>query len=226
MNELHTVLFSDIHLGSPMSRAFELLETLKALRFKRLVVCGDMFEDLNFKKLTTTHWDLLSHIGKISRRGVEVIWIEGNHDGQFYDFMSHLIGIPLHKEYSWSVNGRKFIALHGHQFDSFLIKNSVLGMMLGNIYSWFQRIVSSHFFDFVTNKLADKWLRLTPQVAEKALRYAKRKHADVVICGHTHFVYDIKKDGIEYFNLGCWNNKPSYVLEVEDDGSAHFLVVA
>ncbi|MCX5781313.1 MAG: metallophosphoesterase family protein [Elusimicrobia bacterium] len=226
MSEINTVLFSDVHLGSPVSRAFDLLNALKELKFKKLIIGGDMFEDLNFTKLTTTHWELLSHLGRISRRGVEVIWVEGNHDSKFYYFMSHLIGIPVHKEYRWQVNGIKFLMTHGHQFDSFMTKNQVLGRILAGIYTGLQRIVSSRFIDFITNRFADKWLRLTEQVAEKALLYAKKKKQDVVICGHTHFVYNIKKAGVEYFNLGCWNAKPSYLLIVQDDGQAFFKVFA
>lgn len=226
MKNVNTVLFSDVHLGSPMSRAYDLLAALKDISFKKLVIVGDMFEDLNFKRLTTTHWELLSHIGRISRRGVEVVWLQGNHDGLFYNFMSHLLDIPVREEYKWELGGKKFLALHGHQFDSFLSADRFIGRVLGGFYTWLQRIVSSHTFDFVMNKLADRWQRLTPQVAEQAILHAKRKHVDAVICGHTHFVYNIKQNGIEYFNLGAWNNRPSYLLLVENDGSAHYKVVA
>jgi len=226
MSEINTVLFSDVHLGSPVSRAFDLLSALKELKFKKLIINGDMFEDLNFSKLTTTHWDLLNHIGRISRRGVEVIWIEGNHDEKFYDFMSHLLGIPVYEEYSWEIKGKKFLALHGHQFDSFMLKNEFLGRMLARVYTFVQGIVSSRFVDYVTNHFADKWLRLTEQVADKAILYAKKKHKDIVICGHTHFVDNRKKGSVEYFNLGCWNQKPSYLLIIQDDASAYFKVFA
>ena len=226
MSEINTVLFSDVHLGSPVSRAFDLLTALKELRFKKLIINGDMFEDLNFTKLTTTQWDLLNHIGRISRRGVEVVWIEGNHDEKFYDFMSHLLGIPVYEEYSWEIKGKKFLALHGHQFDSFMLKNEFLGRFLAGIYTFVQRIVSSRFVDYVTNHFADKWLRLTEQVADKAILYAKKKRKDVVICGHTHFVYNIRRNNVEYFNLGAWNARPSYLLLIDDDSSAYYKVFA
>ena len=92
MEHVNTVLFSDVHLGSPNARAYDLLKTLQDYRFKRLIINGDMFEDLNFKRLTSTHWELLEHIGKLSRRDVEVVWIEGNHDAKFIEFMSLMIG--------------------------------------------------------------------------------------------------------------------------------------
>jgi len=222
MENINTVLFSDVHLGSPTSRAYELLNALKEHRFKKLVIVGDMFDDLNFEYLKSTHWELLEHIGKLSRRGVEVVWIEGNHDAKFYQFMSHLIGIPVYKEYSWQVNKKEFIALHGHQFDNFESKNIILGKIMAVAYTKFKRILfSSNAFENLLFKISDRWLRLTEQVAEKALDYAESKHRDVIICGHTHFVHNKTNSGTEYYNLGCWNNKHSHLMFIQEDGSTH-----
>ena len=218
-------MFSDVHLGTPKARAFELLGILKEYHYKKLIIVGDMFEDLNFTHLTSTHWELLEHIGKVSRRGVQVVWIEGNHDGRFLEFMSHMIGIPSRKEYAWEVNGRKFITLHGHQFDNFLSANPVLGRTAAAAYAFLQRSISSYFLSFLLDKISDKWQRLTEQVADRAVEYAKKKGSDVIVCGHTHFVYNLRKDGVEYFNLGTWTAKPSYLLAIEDNGNSHFEVI-
>jgi len=218
-------MFSDVHLGSPVARAYELLNTLKEYHFSKLIIVGDMFEDLNFKHLTSTHWELLEHIGKVSRRGVEVVWIEGNHDGKFLEFMSHMLGVPVKKEYSWEVNGVKFIALHGHQFDNFLSKNPFLGRIYAEAYSFLQRVVSSHFLSFISDNIADRWQRLSEHVAPLAINYAKKKQRNVIVCGHTHFVYQMRKDDVEYFNLGCWIAKPSYLLVIQDNGTPHFEVI-
>ncbi len=225
MEMFNTVLFSDVHLGSPTSRAYELLNTLKQYRFKKLVIVGDMFEDLDFKHLTSTHWELLEHIGKLSRRDVEVIWIEGNHDAKFVRFMANMIGIPAKLEYEWEIDGKKFLALHGHQFDSFMTNNIFLGRFLAGLFAMFQRFTSSQLFDLILVKVSDRWLRLTEQVAYLAIEYGKKKKADVVICGHTHFIFNLKKDEVEYFNLGCWNNAPSYLLAITEDGTATYKVI-
>jgi len=85
--------------------------------------------------------------------------------------------------------------------------------------------VSSQLFDQIIFKFADRWMRVSEQITERAVDYARKKHHDVVICGHTHFVYKAKKEDIEYFNTGCWNNHPSYLFIIQEDGSSDLKVV-
>ncbi len=46
-----TIIVSDIHLGSDMSRAGELIDVLNTWTFERLILLVDIFDDLNFKRL-------------------------------------------------------------------------------------------------------------------------------------------------------------------------------
>lgn len=74
----HTIIVSDIHLGSDLSRVNELIDVLDSWVFERLILLGDIFDNLDFKRLSGLHWGFLSHIREVSRKR-EVVWIEGNH---------------------------------------------------------------------------------------------------------------------------------------------------
>ena len=50
-----TLILSDVHLGSDTSRAREATRMLKENRFRRLILLGDIFADLNFRRLTKEH---------------------------------------------------------------------------------------------------------------------------------------------------------------------------
>lgn len=95
-----TVILSDLHLGSEISRADEAFDLLRSIEFRRLILLGDIFCDLNFRRLKREHWEFLSHIRKLSnpKRNVEVVWVEGNHDYGLIDVMSHLVGVPAYRE--------------------------------------------------------------------------------------------------------------------------------
>src|SRR5215469_11310474 len=113
-----TVIISDLHLGSEISRARDALEFLQSVDFQRLVLLGDIFADLNFSRLTKEHWKFLGYIRKLSnpKQGVEVVWVEGNHDRGLAEVMSHLVGYPMYKEYEWDDAGKRHLANHGNHF--------------------------------------------------------------------------------------------------------------
>ena len=84
-----TVIISDLHLGSEVSRASDALELLQSVQFSRLILLGDIFADLNFNRLTKEHWKFLGYIRKLSnpKNDIEVAWVEGNHDHGLTEIM-------------------------------------------------------------------------------------------------------------------------------------------
>ncbi|MCX6139341.1 MAG: metallophosphoesterase [Candidatus Kapabacteria bacterium] len=107
--DLDTVIVSDIHLGSDVSRSKRLIDLLRMLKFNRLILNGDVFDDLNFNRLTRDDWKFLSFIRKTSnpRKGIDVVWVVGNHDGGVAEILTHLLGVPVHEEYTWEVRGTR-----------------------------------------------------------------------------------------------------------------------
>ena len=61
-----TLILSDVHLGAEISRARDALNLLKSTSFRRLILLGDIFNDLNFRRLKKEHWQFLSYIRKLS----------------------------------------------------------------------------------------------------------------------------------------------------------------
>jgi UDP-2,3-diacylglucosamine pyrophosphatase LpxH len=216
MASYDVVILSDLHLGSEVARANEALELLRSIRFRRLILLGDIFCDLNFRRLNEEHWQFLSHIRKISSsdQGAEVIWVEGNHDCGLTKVMSHLVGIPVYKEYIWESAGEMNLAIHGHQFDSFIIKNhALISGLANNLHLSIQKLSSkgqivAQFID----RLNTQWQRLTPKVAKGALDYALLRGASRIFCGHTHQTTTLASKGVTYYNAGSWtNSRPSYI---------------
>ena len=218
-----TVIISDLHLGSDVSRAADALDFLHSVEFRRLVLLGDIFADLNFRRLTKEHWKFLGYIRKLSnpKHDVEVVWVEGNHDHGLTDVMSHLVGIPVYQEYGWYYQGKRHLAIHGHQFDTFAIKNFKLSLFGQLIYLWLQKLDSkSKRFARYLDRLNTRWLRLSAQVAEGALSYAKQGHAERIFCGHTHAPLALKRDGVEYYNSGAWVDQRCTYVTVGEEGVA------
>ncbi len=214
-----TLIMSDIHLGSEVSRPEAALAILKKHSFGRLILLGDIFDDLNFQRLSREHWELLSYIRLLTNRKkrVDVIWVVGNHDELLVDVMKYLIGSEVKQNFFWRENNLNFFAIHGHQFDYFLIQNRIISNMATTLYKIIQKLdtkkqrLSRHI------KRASKgWLRVSKDVAEGAVRMGRRKGADFVFCGHTHKALHWNIRDIKYFNTGCWTDIPSSYVTITD----------
>lgn len=216
-----TLIISDLHLGSIVSRAEDARRMLQSKRFRRLILLGDIFCDLDFRRLKKEHWELLSYIRKLSnpKRKVEVVWVEGNHDRGLTEVMSHLVGINAYEEYQWNYNGKSYLAIHGHQYDSFLVGNAALSSAGEWVYLHLQKLDSkSRLISRFLDRQNSKWMRLSPRVAAGALAYARLRGADVVFCGHTHMAMQAERKGIRYFNSGCWTTEDPTYITVDELG--------
>lgn len=219
---IETIIVSDLHLGSEVSRACDLLALLQTIRFKRLILLGDIFSDLNFKRLKREHWELLSFIRKLSnpRRRVEIVWVEGNHDKGLSEVMSHLVGVEVYEEFTWESGGKKYLAIHGHQFDRFLLDNDLISDLGAFIFLWFQKcdFGRKQRLSRYLDRLNTSWLRMTPRVAAGAFSLAKDRGADYVFCGHTHAPMHREQGGINYYNTGCWTQTPATFITIDGEG--------
>ncbi len=220
--DVNTIIISDIHLGSDVSRSSRLLALLRAHTYQRLILNGDVFDDLNFKRLSKTDWKFLSYIRKMSnpRRQIEVVWVVGNHDGGVSDILSHLLGVPVHEEYVFEVGGVKHLVIHGHQFDKWITDRVIITAIASALYLFIQKIDPNHTFSRWIKQKSKTWLRLSDRIGKDATAYARRKYSgiSVVHCGHTHQPTDVQLDNIRYINSGCWTDKPSNYVTVEHSG--------
>jgi len=222
--DLDTIIVSDIHLGSDVSRSKRLVELLRLLSFKRLILNGDVFDDLNFKRLTRDDWKFLSFIRKTSnpKKGIEVVWVVGNHDGGVAEILTHLLGIPVHEEYVWEQHGLRYLAIHGHQFDKWITEHEVITAIASWIYLGIQKVDPKHRASRWVKRTSKKWLRLSDKVGHDAALFGKKKHqANVVFCGHTHRSIDIMVGDVRYVNSGCWTDNPSQYIAIDLQGNIH-----
>lgn len=219
VKHFQTIIISDIHLGSKVSRAEVLVDFLERVSFDRLIINGDVFDSINMRRLNRRHWKVLSKLRKLtdSENHKEVIWIRGNHDG-YSDLLTQLLGIKVYNEYEFYWQDKKVIALHGDIFDIFTSRYP----LVADIADYLYRL--SIYVDPVKMRLG-RWLkrnskvfiRNTGAVRNRAIDYARHKNADIIACGHTHHSEDFTKDSIRYLNSGSWTDAPAHFIGFTDD---------
>jgi UDP-2,3-diacylglucosamine pyrophosphatase LpxH len=216
-----TLILSDLHLGSECSRAREATRLLKESRFRRLILLGDIFANLDFRRLTKEQWKFLGQIRKLSnpKRNLEVVWVEGNHDEGLTDIMSALVGVQVYQEYAWEYGGVQHLAIHGHQFDRFVVNNLRLNHFWTVIYLKLQKFdlkgkPVARFID----RLNTRWLRMSSKVASGALLHARLRGAERIFCGHTHEAMQQLQDGVQYYNAGGWIDSTQTYITIGSEG--------
>ena len=211
MIEYDIIVVSDVHLGTKNSQAKHLTEMLKSLKFKKLILLGDIFQDLNFDRLSKHHWKFLSYIRSISD-GKEVIWVLGNHDYKLSHIMSHLVGIETFDEYI----SNNTIFIHGHQFTPFKNYNRFIKILL-DIYIIIQKVLPCKLI-LKLEHIESKILNSRSKVKTGAIKYATNKRIKNIVCGHTHKSETYIDGDISYYNTGCWTDESNMTyISIKDD---------
>jgi UDP-2,3-diacylglucosamine pyrophosphatase LpxH len=218
MKTTNTVIISDLHLESAVSEPKKALAMLKGYSFQKLVLLGDIFDSLDFRHINPEGWEFLNYVGKISKQK-KVRWVIGNHDLGLADIFGSLVGAKVYKTYIWHYRRKTYLAIHGHQFDRFLINNAFLSYLATRIYNFVQRIDFKNMkFSHFLKRKSKGWLRLSSKVARSALRYGVKNGADFVFCGHTHKAMEKIQGKIHYYNSGCWTDTPCQYITIDKEG--------
>lgn len=218
VKQADAIILSDVHIGSPMSRVDDLVRVLRSYSFNTLILNGDIFDNANVRRVQNDGWEFLSYIRELTGEEKEVIWVAGNHDFFAKNFFA-LLGARTCTEYTFTHLGKRCLVLHGDAYDRFLMRNGVVSGTMGASYRAFQRLGGKRqrISRFVKRRYK-AWLRLSPRVAKGAVKHGLARNADVVICGHTHQAMEEKIHGVEYYNSGCWADRPSSLVVVDSSG--------
>jgi UDP-2,3-diacylglucosamine pyrophosphatase LpxH len=217
--EYDAVIISDLHLGSSVCRDKHIIEFLEKLersevRTRRLILNGDVFDSIDFRRLNKRHWKVLSLVRKLSDR-IVITWVCGNHDGPA-DPISHILGVQVREEYEFRSGNKLVLVLHGHQFDNFIATYPTITLLADLVYRFLQAIDTTHRFARFAKTNTKVFLRCIEKIRVESVAYAASKDVDVVCCGHTHHAETMTGGPVEYFNSGCWTESPSTFLTVHN----------
>jgi len=214
---LDAVIVSDVHLGSANCQAralSDLLERIVAgdLATARLILNGDVFDSIDFRRLNKNHWRVLSLIRKLSDQ-IEIVWLAGNHDGSA-EIISHLLGVTVQDEYVLQSGRQRVLILHGHVFDDFIESYPRLTWLADRLYRFLQRLDRTHTFAKMAKHGSKTFLRCVKKIADGAVELARKRGCTAVVCGHVHAPCAQVEQPIPYYNTGSWTELPCTYLTV------------
>jgi len=221
--EVELLIISDIHLGTIGCHATELLQYLKSVRVKTLVLNGDIFDVWNFKKsyFPKSHLRLVQYLLKLGSNGTRIYYLAGNHDELLRKFQGLQLGnIFIRDHLELHVGGKKVWIFHGDVFDAAIQHTKLLSIVGGKSYDFL--IWINQLMNWCLVKLGREKYSLSKKVKAAvktvvsyisdfeniAARVAIEKGFDMVICGHIHQpqMREVVIDGktIQYMNSGDW----------------------
>jgi UDP-2,3-diacylglucosamine pyrophosphatase LpxH len=112
-----TLIASDWHLGWKRCEAKTIIVMLSHFKYERLILNGDIFHGLDLSGMRRSHFDILKCISDATKSGCEVIWVSGNRDNKIAYLSAAFAGAQIREEYLWRYRGKKYLAIHGDQFE-------------------------------------------------------------------------------------------------------------
>jgi UDP-2,3-diacylglucosamine pyrophosphatase LpxH len=230
---------SDVHLGCKYARVDALLDFLRRNHSRSLYLVGDFIDGWELRR--GWHWDqrvntVIQKILRQSRKGTRVTYVTGNHDEFLEPYTGlrfgtvRLVREAIHR----AADGRRYLVVHGHQFDGLTSMNRLLERVGARIYDWVLGL--NHMVNRLRSRLGLKhWslaaslkgstkaaIRYITEYEDALARLAERRGVDGVICGHIHRAEIARIGSLAYLNCGDWVE--SCTALAEDAGGNFHLI--
>ncbi len=222
--DVEVVVISDVHLGTYGCRAQELLNYLRTVRPRTLVLNGDIIDIWQFSKhyFPPAHMKVIKCITSLLAKGTQVYYVTGNHDEMFRKFTGfELGGFQLVNKVVLELHGQRAWFFHGDVFDVTMKHSRWLAKLGGKGYDLL--IMINTLFNWVSRHLGGGRISLSRKIKNSVKSAVKHindfegtaagialdNNYDQVICGHIHQpamrqVHDKQGRSVLYLNSGDW----------------------
>ena len=228
-----TVWISDTHLGTAGCKADLLLDFLKSVECETLYLVGDIVDGWQLKKgwyWPARHNDVVRCWLKMAKHGTRVIFVPGNHDELFRDYVGlNFGGIEVaHQCIHVTADGRSLLVLHGDEFDGVVICAKWLALLgdqaytlllkLNGVLNRFRRMLGKPYWSLsaLLKKRVKNAVEFISNFEQAVAHAAYEQGADGVICGHIHTA-EVRQIGpVTYYNDGDWVESCTALVEHAD----------
>ena len=217
------VVISDVHLGTYGCHAKELLNYLKSIKPRQVVLNGDIIDIWQFSKRywPKSHMKVVKLLMDWVAKGTEVYYITGNHDELLRKFVGFKMGsLSISNKIVLPLDGKKAWMFHGDVFDVTMQHSKWIAKLGAMGYDFL--ILLNRAVNYISKKMGRGPVSMSKRVkngVKSAIKFisdferiaadiAIEKEFDYVVCGHIHQpdIKNIKteKGTVLYLNSGDW----------------------
>ncbi|MDE1975622.1 MAG: metallophosphoesterase family protein [Patescibacteria group bacterium] len=225
MSECHTLLISDIHLGSKVCQADKVLWVLRETKFKDLIINGDLFDTNSTEHFDGKHWEIVMAISEIAEKHSAVL-VGGNH-GRKLDSLAKKMGLRIYDNHAFGVGGRRFLCLHGNEFDVFVRYMPNISDFFTWLYYFIQRFGGQkQRVSMFLKRFSKHILGVSRLQQKRAIEFGTAMNANVVICSHTHLPHVSRQaNGLLFVNSGSFCAHPCNYVTIDRSGKVELKEV-
>ncbi|MEM0963951.1 MAG: UDP-2,3-diacylglucosamine diphosphatase, partial [Bacteroidota bacterium] len=203
MTHYRTIFLSDLHLGMRGCQAERVLDFLRHHEADRWVLVGDVVDGWALTRSwtwTQPHNDVVQKLLRKVRKGAEMVYVPGNHDGAARQFAGLMFGGILVQRH-WThttADGRRLLVLHGDEFDGVVrlapwlskvgARAYELSLALNTVVASIRERMGMPYWSLAA-ALKDRTktaLQYVARFEEAVATRAAEVGADGVVCGHIH----------------------------------------
>ena len=222
--KLDVLVLSDIHLGTFGCRATKLLNYLKTVKPKVLILNGDIIDIWQFNKryFPSSHMKVIKYLTSLLSKGTKVYYVTGNHDEMLRKFNGFQIGsFEIVNKIILELDGKKAWFFHGDVFDVTMKHSRWLAKLGGKGYDFL--IILNTLVNWLSEKMGKGRISFSKRIkngVKSAVKHinnfekiasdiALDKGYDYVVCGHIHQPQKTKFSNeagneVLYLNSGDW----------------------
>jgi UDP-2,3-diacylglucosamine pyrophosphatase LpxH len=227
------LFISDVHLGTKACQADFLLDFLKHNTADTIYLVGDIIDFWRIKSSPywpQSHNDVIQKLLRKVRKGARIVYIPGNHDEDLRAYCGqHFGGIEFKlNDIHTSADGRKFLIMHGDEFD--VVIRYVKWLAFLGDWAYVIALGMNTMFNRVRRRFGLPYWSLSAYLkykVKKAVNFigdfestlaseARRHDAEGVICGHIHHAGMRDINGVLYINTGDWVESGTAAGETHD----------
>jgi UDP-2,3-diacylglucosamine pyrophosphatase LpxH len=215
------IWISDVHLGTRHAQVSALLDFLRDTESEYLYIVGDLVDGWELRR--RWHWNehhntLIQKLLRKQRKRTRVFYVTGNHDEFLEPFVGlRFGGIQLAREVVHEgIDGRRYLVVHGHQFDGLTHFNRSLEHVGSHLYSvildlnlWLNRLRRRFGLGYWSvaaylKGRAKQAVQYITRYENAMTRLAEARGVHGIICGHIHRAEIRRIGSLEYMNRGDW----------------------
>lgn len=240
--KIKTLFISDVHLGTSKCQADKLLEVFRTYEFEKLVIVGDFIDLTSLKRKffwRPEHSTVIQKILRLSRKGVAIVYILGNHDfylrGLIEEGDINIGDILLCDDHQHTTQaGERIYICHGDQFDGFIRLHPFLYILGDWAYEMSFKI--NKWYNKLRTLLGLEYWSLSQYLKSKvknaisfindfkylSIKKLEETECDSIMIGHIHTPAVETIGNKKYYNTGDMVESLSYIIE-DMDGNIKLL---